>query len=166
VRKKKKDKKTSGSLDEAKLIWDVSCDLISKEKANKYCVEIQFVHTGNKNESGLNKHEIYDLKKILSAVCRLLWALSVGNIKVAIKEIGKKSWINEHAILHHLLFPKNDWKDEEHGFLIPIRLNGELRFITKDIYRESLHELYQSYPWFESLDFPEFMTKYTSAPLK
>lgn len=129
-------------------------------------MEVQFIHAGNKNESGLNKHEIYDLKKILSAVCRLLGTLSIGNIKVAIKEVGKKSGINEHAILQHLLFPKKDEKDAEYGFLIPIRINKELRFITKDIYRESLHELYESYPEFEPLDFTEFMTKYTSTSIK
>lgn len=129
-------------------------------------MEVQFIHIGNRNESGLNKHEIYDLKKILSAVCRLMGTLSIGNIKVAIKEIGKKSGINEHAILHHLLFPKKDEKDAEHGFLMPIHLDKELRFITKDIYRESLHELYENYPGFVPLDFPEFMTKYTNTSVK
>ena len=166
IREKKKSKKTSGLLNEAKLVWCVSCDLPLQGKSSEYYVEIQFVHIGNKNESGLNKHEIYDLKKVLSAVCRLLGTLSIGNIKVAIKDIGKKSWINEHAILHHLLFPKNDGKDEEHGFIVPIRLNGELRFITKDIYRNSLHELYGSYPWFTSLDFSEFMAKYKNTSIK
>jgi len=113
------------------------------------------VYTGNKNESGFNKHEIYDLKKTLSAVCRLLGTLTVGNIKFAVREIleilkesdqkGKNKSLNsltEQSILIHLLY-----SDNEHGFLVPIHIQGELRFLTQDIYNDNFHALYKNYPY-------------------
>lgn len=156
---------------EAKLVGDIYDVRINKSNQSKPKVinttEVQFVYTGNKNESGFNKHEIYDLKKILSAACRLMGTLTVGNIRVAVREtlrllesnekIGNRKLnpLNEQSILIHLLYSK-----EEHGFLIPIRLDGELRFLTKDMYMESFHALYQEYPQFDILDETEFFRLY------
>lgn len=155
---------------EAKLVGDINNT--ENKKANQgekvtNTIEVQFAYTGNKNESGFNKHEIYDLKKILSAACRLMGTLTVGNIKVAVRETLKLlennrqvedrrlNNLNEQSILIHLLYSK-----EEHGFLIPIRINGDLRFVTKDIYTENFHALYRDYPKLETLDEIEFFRIY------
>ena len=66
--------------------------------------------------------------------------------------------LNEQSLLIHLLYSKG-----EHGFLTPIRIHGELRFLTKDIYLESLHALYKDYPRPIELDETEFHRLYKAA---
>lgn len=91
MRSRKPGKNGTGNLTEAKLIGKIGSDDIESKKCKctkdtiKSDIEVQFVYTGNANESGFNKHEIYDLKKVLSAACRLMGTLTVANIKVAVR---------------------------------------------------------------------------------
>lgn len=110
------------------------------------------------------------MKKVLSLVARLIGTLTAGNIKVAINEIGLLSGYSEEAILHHLFFPKESkcFKDgiltidENHyGFLIPLQVGKDIRFITEDIYTTSLQEFYQNYPQKAvRFNYTEFRNKY------
>ncbi|MDD2916262.1 MAG: hypothetical protein PHH70_00250 [Candidatus Gracilibacteria bacterium] len=169
---RKTPKEGTGELTEAKLVGSVkkSCSSGNGEAVITNDIEVQFVYTGNKNESGFNKHEIYDLKKLLSAVCRLMGSLTVGNIKLAIRETlkvlhendkrrgGLLNPLNEKSILAHLLYSK-----KEHGFLMSVRMDGELRFVTKDIYVENFHSLYKDYPRPIEFDETEFQHLYKAA---
>lgn len=124
----------------------------------------------NKNEAGFNKHEIYDMKKVLSLVARLLGCLTIGNIKVAVNELGLLSGMSEEAILHHLFFPKESKcfkngvltiDENHHGFLIPLTIGDQIYFTTEDIYSASLSALYKNYPEkAQQFNYTEFIEKY------
>lgn len=110
------------------------------------------------------------MKKVLSLVARLMGTLTVGNIKVAINEIGLLSGYSEEAILHHLFFPKESKcfqdgiltiDENHHGFLIPLQVGKDICFITEDIYTTSLQEFYQNYPQKAvRFNYTEFRNKY------
>ncbi len=179
VKISKAKKALTGDLIEVKIVGKVkntSSKNMTQDISNS--VELQIVYTGNKNNSGFNKHEIYDLKKILSAVSRLVGTLSIGNIKVAIRETlkileeGNKqegdkkvrhqlfNRFTEESILSHLLYPNRDGIT----FLRPMRIQSELRFITEDVYNENFHDLYKNYPHpLEELDAIEFERLYKAA---
>jgi len=161
---------TPDEFKNASLIWHVSYKAWNKKIENNLGVEVQFVNISNKNEAGFNKHEIYDMKKVLSLVARLMGTLTIGNIKVAINEIGLLSGYSEEAILHHLFFPKASkcFKDgiltideNHHGFLIPLQIGKDICFITEDIHSSSLQEFYQNYPKKATyFNYAEFRKKY------
>lgn len=125
--------------------------------------EIQVVLAGNKNESGYSKHEIYDTKKIISAISRLFWYITLEDIKVIIHHFWLKSWLKERGILYHLIASKK-WKP---SFLMRAKIAwcGKCDyFLSRDIYSEKLEELYQwdviNYSSLEDKDFEDIYRKY------
>lgn len=137
-----KDKKswTSETFVNAALIWT-----FIREKWDKSTIppwEIQFVYTWNRNESGYNKHEIYDTKKYISAISRLFWYITLDQIKTIIHHFALKSWLPESWILHHLTTPQK-WKK---SFLMRTRFSTCSScnyYLSRDIYDEKLQELYK-----------------------
>lgn len=118
----------------------------TKEKWDHWVIppaEIQIVYTWNKNESWYNKHEIYDLKKYISAISRLFGYITLEQIKWLIKHFWLKSWLEEKWILFHLL-NTSKWKK---SFLMKARFTSKWKtnnyFLSRDIYDEKLTELYK-----------------------
>jgi len=115
------------------------------------------------------------MKKVLSLVARLMGTLTIGNIKVAINEIGLLSGYSEEAILHHLFFPKESKcfsdgiltiNENHHGFLIPLKVGKDVCFITEDIYTSSLQDFYQNYPQKAvCFNYMEFRDKYDTVKI-
>ncbi|NDK07895.1 hypothetical protein EOM39_01455 [Candidatus Gracilibacteria bacterium] len=116
-----------------------------REKGDKSTIppgEIQFVYTGNKNESGYNKHEIYDTKKYISAISRLFGYITLDQIKTIIHHFALKSGLPESGILHHLTTPQKGKK----SFLMRTRFSTCSScnyYLSRDIYDEKLQELYK-----------------------
>lgn len=101
---------------EAKLVGKVT--VVSGGKPVDRPVEIQFVYTGNKNESGLKRHEVYDAKKILTADTHLLSALPISQVKRVVNGIicpldSQHAPIHPNVVINHLLFPREDQKGSE-----------------------------------------------------
>ena len=67
--------------------------------------EIQFVLPKNKNEVGFSSHQVYDLKKVISANARLFGALTVSNLKFLLKEVS--TGFDPRTMLQHLLYPQS-----------------------------------------------------------
>ncbi|MDD2566216.1 MAG: hypothetical protein PHZ26_03900 [Candidatus Gracilibacteria bacterium] len=118
-------------------------------------VEIQLVYTGNQNESGMNKHEIYDSKKLMSVVSRLFGYITLEHIKVIIHEVGLKSLEEEKHILEHLFLNSNengkvnksyiyklDTQDEEIKSAGKKNNFNNYIFISKDVFSEQFNDLY------------------------
>lgn len=97
--------------------------------------EVQFVLPDNKNESGFSSHEVYSLKKILSANARLFGGLTMGNIKYILKKYPTR--FDPRDLLGHLFYPP---ASGEPPFLLPLkemsRSSGREKhyFTTSDIY--------------------------------
>ncbi len=63
-------------------------------------------------ESGYNKREVYELKKLLSAAARILKGFDIKNLKFFIQLfLDSETGISERAILQHLFFPTEGWDE-------------------------------------------------------
>lgn len=114
--------------------------------------EVQFVYANNKNESGYSKHEIYDLKKYISAISRLFWYITLEQIKILIHYFGLKSWLPEEWILYNL-FKSKRWKK---SFLMKANFPNcrwQQFYLSRDIYDEKLESLYKD----DSIGYSEIM---------
>lgn len=137
-----KEKKawTSEDYVNAAYTWNFKTNL--KSNWVKTPAEIQVVYIWNKNESGYNKHEIYDTKKYISAISRIFWYVTLEDIKILIHHYWLKSWLEERWILYHLIAPKK-WKD---SFLMKTRFSTCYScnyYLSRDVYDEKLKELYK-----------------------
>ena len=101
--------------------------------------EIQFVLPNNRNEAGFSKHEVYDLKKIISANVRLFGALTIGNLGYLLSQY--KSIFDPRSLLNHLLYPQDG---SAHPFLLLVteksqRTHKKKQYITtSDVYDEKV----------------------------
>lgn len=130
--------------------------------------EVQFVYVWNNNESGYNKHEIYDTKKMLSVFSRLFWYLTFEDIKLLIHEFWLKSELKERWILYHLLTPQNKQKP---SFLMKATACGNNCncFISRDVCTPEYREFYTGndieYVDLYDADFEEIRKKYLSTKI-
>ena len=68
-------------------------------------IEMQFQKVGGM-DTGFNKSEIYELKKLLSASARILKGFDIKNLKFFIQLfVVDETGMDERAILQHLFFP-------------------------------------------------------------
>jgi hypothetical protein len=66
---------------------------------------MQFQKVGGM-DTGFNKREIYELKKLLSASARILKGFDIKNLKFFIQLfVVEETGMDEYAILQHLFFP-------------------------------------------------------------
>ncbi|EKE26908.1 MAG: hypothetical protein ACD_4C00125G0006 [uncultured bacterium (gcode 4)] len=125
-------------------------------------IEVQFVYVWNKNESWFSKHEIYDSKKLLWVISRLIWYLTLDDIKLIINEVALKSWLPEEWILHHLMVPKSK-KDKSYLMKMDIPGTQGYYFTTREVHNKFLENFYNSWIEYKHLqeeDFQDIWKKY------
>lgn len=96
---------TNSKLVNGDITGTVSYKVTGQPTVHTGNIEMQFQRVGGM-DSGFNKREIYELKKLLSASARILKGFDIKNLKFFIQLfVVDQTGMYERSILQHLFFP-------------------------------------------------------------